>query len=251
MNARKGSVLVYAVLVIAVLLASALAFSSLLNSSVKQTRFVGDATEAYYAAESGAERALWSVRKNDELIPPGDCGLGYLKCAVSIDDQNVKRIQMKLAKDQTFQFDLFNPDNPGAGANVESLRISWGSLAAFPEISSVEWTPGAQLNWNEYPAAAVNKRIIGVTGFDNYFSASKNYRVRVKALRSDMNNLDLQLFSSDNGGGSSVNFPNFLLVNSTGESSGATQTVTVKFNRYPPLSGMFDYVLFSEAKLKK
>lgn len=254
MNARPGAVLVYAVLMIALLLASALAFSSLLSGSLRQTTMVSNASEAYYLAESGAEKALWSVRKNDAILPAGDCGFGVLnKCTLSIDPESLSSLKLDLPKDQSIQFDLFNPDNNASGAGVESLFAIWtGGGSGIAEISSVEWPSGVQFTWQEYPVASVTKRIFtGNQGRDNSFAANKNYRVRVKALRADINGLQLSLNTQDNGTGTAVNFPNFLMVKSTGESGTSSQVVNVKFNRYPPMSGMFDYVLFSEAKLRK
>ena len=85
----------------------------------------------------------------------------------------------------------------------------------------------------------------------NSFSGNKNYRVRVKALYGDVDDLEIKLFSLDNKHGQQLVFPNYLNIKATGSYRGANQSLSAEMPRYAPTLGLFDYVLFSEEILEK
>ena len=206
---------------------------------------------AHYAAESGVEKALFTIRKTDNLPATGDCGLANQNCTVEVAEQAISELKLDLAVNQTVQFDLAKTDNK-FGAGVESVGLAWDQGIARLEVTGVEL---AGANIIHVPAAGttpVVKNLFG-GGFAsvNMFGANKNYRVRIKALYGDAKNLKIKLFSLDNQLGKQLPFSNFLKIKTEGTQGEANQNVSVDMNRYAPAQGIFDYVLFSEEPLVK
>jgi len=251
MAARKASVLVYAILVVSAMLASAVAISSLLSGSIRQSRFELDAAGAYYSAESGVEKALYQIRTKDSLPAVGDCGFAGIGCEIAVVSDDVREITVPYVQNETIQFDLFNPDNNLVGAGVECVKFEAENPAAIIEVTSVDWPAGASVAWQAYPNQPVQKRIFtGATNIDNFFAAAKNYRTRVKFLNSVPGTMKITL-GNDGACAAKLPFPNYLVVKATGNYLNASRTVSVKMQRYAPMVGLFDYVLFSEEKLTK
>ena len=73
---KKGTALFMALMILSGALIVSLGAASLIVSSVKQAQMQVYSTNAYYAAESGAERLLWEIRKNGADL--SDCGGTFL-----------------------------------------------------------------------------------------------------------------------------------------------------------------------------
>ena len=63
-NNNKGTALLMTILILNVVVLVSLAAAGLVNSGVKMGGTQAKSTKAYFAAEAGAERALWEWRKN-------------------------------------------------------------------------------------------------------------------------------------------------------------------------------------------
>ena len=61
---KRGTALFLALMILSGALIASLGAASLIVSSVKQAQTQVYSTNAYYAAEAGAERVLWEIRKN-------------------------------------------------------------------------------------------------------------------------------------------------------------------------------------------
>jgi len=257
LNNQRGNVLIYALLIIAAILSTTIVISNLVQSSIKQTRFIADAQAAFYAAESGMEKALYSVRKDDVVPENGDCAAGA-DCQIEINDKEVAELNLNLAQNDSVQFDLFNPNDNSAAAGIESIGFEWDNQSAWLEMSAVSWPSGSSV---ELPKWAVGMEIkdlpaqkflySGGAAINNFVSSGKNYRIRVKALYNQARNLRIKLFSTDNLQGEQKPFPNFLKIKTVGSNAESTQTLRAEMPRYAPLSGLFDYVLFSEEIISK
>ena len=249
--------MIYALLTIAAVLSTTIVISNLVQNSIKETGFVSSAVAAYYAGESGLEKALFDIRKKDVLPKNGDCGVDY-ECELTIDDQSTAELALDLKKDQTVQFDLFNFEDNSLSSKAESMGLSWLNNGSWLEVTTVAWAAGAVIDWQQ-PSAPFAKEDLNVqkylyssgTAINNVLSANKNYRVRVKALYDDAQDLKIKLFNTDNLLGQQLAFPNFLNIKVVGSDRDSTQTVVAEMPRFSPLGGLFDYVLFSEGKLVK
>jgi len=63
-NNQSGIVLILAILLIAAVISTAAIFTSLTIRNLQQSRLVDQAIQAHYIAESGAEHALYQVRRS-------------------------------------------------------------------------------------------------------------------------------------------------------------------------------------------
>jgi hypothetical protein len=254
---QRGNVLIYALLTIAAVLSTTIVISNLIQNSIKETGFVSSAMSAYYAGESGLEKALFDIRKQDILPKNGDCGVSYA-CELTIDDQSTAELDLELKKDQTVQFDLFNFDDNSLSGKAESMGLSWLSNGSWLEVTTVAWDVGVAIDWQQ-PTVPFDKEDLNVqkylyssgTSINNALSANKNYRVRVKALYDDAQDLKIKLFNTDNLLGQQLAFPNFLNIKVVGSDRDSTQTIVAEMPRWSPLAGLFDYVIFSEVQLVK
>lgn len=249
--------MIYALLTIAAILSTSIVISNLVQNSIKQTRFIADAQAAFYNAESGMENALYSIRKNDVLPEDGDCGISA-DCEVETSEKEVSELNLNLAANESVQFDLFNPEDSALTTGVESIGFQWDGPSTWLEVSAISWLAGSPLSlpvWasgTEIKDLPVQKFLYsGGAGISNFISPAKNYRVRVKALYGEARNLRIRLFSADDLTGEQKPFPNFLKIKTIGDNAESTQTIRAEMPRYAPLSGLFDYVLFSEEIISK
>jgi hypothetical protein len=61
---NRGTALFLALMILTGVLIVSLGAASLISSGLKQSRTQTHSTKAYFAAEAGAERVLWEIRKN-------------------------------------------------------------------------------------------------------------------------------------------------------------------------------------------
>lgn len=256
-NGRSGNVLIYALLIIAAVLSTTIVISNLVQSSLKETRYVASAGAAYYAAESGLEKALYNIRKIDFLPKDGDCHVGF-DCELSVDDKATAELSLNLKKNDTIQFDLFSLEDNSLSDNAESMGLTWDGDDTWLEVSLAVWDKGGVIDWQTQSAPFVKddlnvQKYLYSSGpaINNALSANKNYRVRVKALYGEAQNLKIKLSNADNLLGAPLAFPNFLKIKTVGSDHNSTQTIKAEMPRFSPLGGVFDYVLFSEEKIVK
>ncbi len=256
-NNQQGNVLIYSLLTIAAILSTTIVISNFVQSTIKQSRFVNNASSAFYAAEAGMEKALFSVRKKDIIPADGDCDVGS-QCQLEINGEAVAELKLDLKKNQTVQFDLFNPGDNTKSSHVESVKLNWQNNGAWLELTYIPWSVGGMVlfpPWDESieigELSAQKMLFSGGSATVNAFSASKNYRVRVKALYQDAEDLAVNLYSLDNLQGEHLAFPNFLKIKTTGSFQESNQTINAEMPRYAPTLGLFDYVIFSEEIIKK
>ncbi len=69
---NKGSAILITLLILTSILTIGLATASLIVPGIIMNRTQMGSTVAFYAAEAGAERSLWEVRKNDFTLPDFD-----------------------------------------------------------------------------------------------------------------------------------------------------------------------------------
>lgn len=69
---NNGTALFMTLIILTSILTVSLAIADLVRQGVKISGVQGNSTIAYFAAEAGAERALWEARKNSYTLPSGD-----------------------------------------------------------------------------------------------------------------------------------------------------------------------------------
>lgn len=271
---QKGNVLLLALLVMAGIMTAGLAIGTIILNEIKQARNIDFSALAYYAAESGVEEALYKLRKEDAVLscPAGNCGAnGFctlggqepcLRDAGNLENQSSWartaddkewQIYGKIDKDNTLQVDLYDPDG-NAAAGIESLKIQWTPQCAPTETSTIDvsyiaWNPAS--GWSVDTEKKFKYSSSASPVINNGFSGIKSYRVRIKALYCDISNLVVTAWGNDNAAAPQVQIPARVVLNSVGQYSNLRQAIRMTMPRRSPMSGLYDYVLFSECSLVK
>jgi hypothetical protein len=269
---KRGSVLLLSLLVMSGVLIVGASLGTISVLNLRQSRVIDDAVIAFAAAESGAEQTLYQIRRvgatsatlnanpdhDDSLIASG-VPMGYgARWSRSLQSTETT-IFAAIPKDRSYEVVLWDPETPSNPAGAESLSFAWDDLCGGTsglEVLATGWDPGASGGFNpsvafhgDSPALTflhIDPRVI-----DNDFQAAKAYRVRLRAKNCDIFNLAITAYSADNAGGTQVPIPSRLAVESVGTYATARQAMELKLPRLQPLSGAFDFVIFSQCSLLK
>lgn len=243
---------------------------SILN--LRQARAVDDAVSAFAAAESGAEQTLYQLRRagstitslNAEADDGSDPVLSGPEMANASSWSRVvtgteTTIFTSIPENRSYEVVLWDPEAPNSPAGVESMTFSWddscGGTSAL-EVISAGWDPssgggftGRASIHGDSPAFTFLHADPYV--IDNFFDSTWAYRVRLRAKGCDIYNLAINAYSAPQGLGSQVGIPSRVSVTVNGTYGSARQAVELKLPRLQPLSGIFDYVVFSQCSLLK
>lgn len=253
-NSQEGSILVLTLLIMSIMAVIALTLSVVIINQLKFSQNIDNAMNAYYGAESGIELGLYETRKldltQDYSTGMFDNGVEWERRVELLRDEITFN---RILENKSIQLDLFDPDNPecnSVGDNAiecinESMIVTWDGQVNL-EISYTEWPIGPIVNWS--PTEQTEKRFIATTSpyVLNTLKTDHNYRVKVKPLFDDVENLSITLYNQDDGLGDIVPIPNFLVINGVGSFRNSKQGIRVDVPRKIPLSPLFDYVIFSE-----
>jgi len=251
-----------------------LGIGAIIINEIRQARNIDFSALAYYAAESGVEQALYKLRKEEAVLncPAGSCDengfctLGgqepCLKSSGNLSNQSSWtrvvtdkewQIYGKIKKDETLQVDLYNPEGTSA-AGVESIKIQWTPQCIPPatstiEVSYIAWNPAT--GWSQDTEKKFKYSALASPVINNGFSSVKSYRMRIKSLYCNIGNLTVTAWGNDNANVPQVEIPARIVLNSIGQYSNLRQAIRMTMPRKSPMSGLYDYVLFSECSLVK
>ena len=303
---QSGMVLILAILIIASVLATAVVFSNLVISQIRQSRLIDQSIQAYYLAESGAERALYQTRRQ-EAIKAHDCDviqtgsvcqsngwcsattpsnsvpcinvdqgdLSGLAGSWNIEVTNEKELSIFLNIGESFQVDLFNPYQvSGFETGMESFEITGppGSQLAA-ELSNVTWlvggTPDCDPDVYTPPQPAITRGNIDIkldgssTYLVNVYSTDPSINPNCSYILRISNTLlpnaapgqfTLAIFNQAldvDPVTDQLVIPSRLIINAQADFGQSHQEVRVKTPIRPPLSGLYDFVVFSEEEIIK
>lgn len=271
-DSRRGSVLLLSLLVMSGVLIVGASLGTISVLNLRQARVIDDAVIAFAAAESGAEQTLYQIRRvgassatlnaspdhDDSIVDSGVAMGNGSRWSRSLTSTETT-IFASIPKDRSYEVVLWNPETPASPAGAESLTFSWdddcGGTSGL-EVLATGWDPAASGGFN--PSVAFHGDSPALTFLhvepkviDNDFMASKAYRVRLRAKTCDIFNLAITAYSSDNAAGVQVPIPSRLAVESVGTYGTARQAMELKLPRLQPLSGAFDFVIFSQCSLLK
>lgn len=246
----RGNVLLLALFAMSSILLGGMAVGTLVLREIRAARTADASQVAYYAAESGNERALYEIRKlglsPHELAADADLdnGASYAREIV----QEPAPIFTSIAKDAVYELVLYDPAATPPSGGVAELTVDWDAAcgaSSVIEMSAVTFTPG--VGWTP----SINKFRYandGPVSFTLSNPGSDAARVRLKAERCDAVNVRIDAFDA---GGAPVAFPDRVAIVSTGEYRGTRQATQVVAPTVSTLSGLFDFVLFSECEIVK
>lgn len=294
---QSGMVLILALLIIAAILATAIIFSNLIIREIQQSRLIDQSIQAYYLAESGAERALYQTRRR-EAVQGDDCNVivvgsscqesnGYcsltnneVSCITGTEDNlatrngwlvtvaNEPETTVNLKVGESFQLDLFSPYQGGDFiTNIEAFRVSsnLSSPMLYGEITNLTWLLGGSANCPlDNPAISKGEISLSggtssyITGFpgDPEINPNCSYVLRLGNIllpQAQAGQFTITIHSSATGDPRVNRFdiPSRLIIDSQADFGRSRQKVRVKTPIRPPLSGLYDFVIFSEEEIVK
>ena len=240
--------------------------------TLRQARVLDDSIIAFAAAESGAEQTLYQLRRAGtetttlNANPADTSGVQFSGAPMANGSGWSRSITAsettlfaEVPKNRVYEIVLWNPESPASPAGVESMTFSWDDVCGGTsglEVLAAGWDPAGVGGFD--PDVAFHGSSAALTFLrtlprviDNDFSASKAYRIRLRAKVCDIFNMAVSAYSADNAAGAQVEIPSRVAVAANGTFGTARQAVELRLPRLQPLSGVFDYVIFSQCSILK
>lgn len=272
---REASTILISLLIMSAVLSSALYINVMSLRQMKQSNNIDNSIMAFYAAESGNEQAVYYIRKMEDLEVENLAVGGSISGPDNLVEREVTDelpiINIGLKKNEFYQIDIFDQEDISLGSNLGSLSMEWDSDcsdASWIELTINEWEiEGGEINWGfDENHAHISKCLLNPPNEPNAFpieigdgsacidfNPNNAYQFRFKALYCDISNLNISAKDND---GASLSFKNIYNSLSIGEyplagEEASRQALRVSLRKSSPLSGLFDYVIFSEKSLIK
>lgn len=281
---QSGMVLILAILIIAAVLGAAVSFSNLIIREIRQSRLIDQSIQAYYLAESGSEKALYQVRRQEAVIacPAGSscdqtfgrCSPPYaeIPCIVSsgnleilgswqIAADNESDVSIMLKRGGSFQVDLFNSlESAQSDINTVKVNSDVGSPmleGEFINLTKVLGVSGFSSCENQPPVfkeeLAAGTYIEALDG--QSISNECSYSFKLKHLLPSgqpFGVFTISIYNSTpSGSRTQRKIPSRLFIDSQASFGLSLQKIRVRTATRPPLSGLYDFVLFSEEEIVK
>lgn len=267
--ARRGTILLLALLVLSSVVIASSGLSSLILNSLQQARIIDSSIVAYYAAEGAAEEAVYYARKTtlgetweaDLTVVPGSAvrlqnGATWYRI-VSGKEQVVNTL---IPQDSFYEVALYDPDQEGAllADQISVVRLDWSNDPCAEEddicpaliITMVKWDPLSD-QWSE--DALTSWRFAsdanGATS-TQYLNIAPSYLYKMRLRAEDGDIKDVMVRGYDEGG-QAVDLPGRVRIDAYGNFGTTRQHLAVRLPRRTPLSGLFDFAIFSECSLVK
>lgn len=245
----------------ATVVAASVGMSSLILNSLQQTRIIDAAIASYYAAETGIEDGMYAARRLDRVPDSvstavfaggGTSGAKWTRTVTDREDV----IYMTLPRDSFVELALYDPAVGTTSENIGRIEINmppstpWTVNCAGPSslvASVIGWNTGANnanIIQNSYTGTG------GTASFSIPNPAALN-RVRLRAQGCDIEGLQIRGYDDAVPPGTLKPLPGRIKIDSRGTYAGVEQRLTATLPRQTPLSGVYDFVIFSECSLVK
>jgi hypothetical protein len=246
-----------ALLVLSTILVTAVSVGQIAYLEIVLVKTNNETVVATYAAESALEQGAYRVRNYQDTLPAltGSKVLpnngSWTRVASSTEGSLVLR---PLYKNLTRGFDFYDPESGGAGGR-ESVKITidscdgseWIELGYQPfDPSTLALGTFQKIRYN--CTAGVNQVI-----YNNSVQATTAYRLYIRYVQgtnASLSRLTVTGCTLDNGGGT-CSLPGRVDITATGSYRTATRTMDLVMPRLSPISGVFDYGIFSECQIIK
>ncbi|MFC1687771.1 pilus assembly PilX N-terminal domain-containing protein [Patescibacteria group bacterium] len=275
---QQGIALIFSLLILSIVTLIGLGITAVITRELRLSQNIGHSVAAFYASESGVERGLYRVKEGktrDDAVgdvvsdiqaytsTSFDSGAEYDNEATDFTSTD----EVDILENESIQIDYTELNPPWVGAGIDSWEFEWddvNSTAERLEVTFIGWreTPNFDLTENTFKliidTTAGNQKIINSIGPDLDPFRDKFYRVRIKALGSDsvdttetVKKVKLSAWTLGDGGGVLVNSSTSIVVQATGQKQRFNQSLTAIVPWQTALSGIFDFVLFTEYDLLK
>lgn len=263
-SSRRGSTLLLALLVMTTVLVIAVSLSQLVAVEAILARANNETVVATYAAESGLEQGAYRTRVYGDAVST----LGKSPQVLSNQatwsrsaTNNVGSLILRnLQKNLSRGFDFFDADMPNAAGGKESIIIDildcdgseWFELG-FQRFDPTTYSFGTFFK-SRFPCSASGAPGNSTTYTNNSsIVATSAYRLYIKYLqgnRSSISRLTITGCTGDNGAGT-CNMTGVVDLTALGSYRGSTRTMDLVMPRFSPVSGVFNYGVFSECQIIK
>lgn len=288
---QSGMVLILAILIIGAVIGTVSLFSNLIIRNIQQSRLIDNSIQAYYLAESGSEKALHQVRRrqgvidcsdidgsptafcqangfcsNDNEVPCVSENKGTL--AVSNNWKVATSTELAtnflLAPGESFQIDLFNPVKSYL-SNVDIVELDSSTfdnmllLAEFTNITNI-LDIASQANCISQPPVVKDFISLDISGIPTAIDGIKgvsileecSYSLRLDYLvDTNSENPEVVIVTVADGTGNQIPIPGRIIIDAEAEFGDSSQRVRVRTPIRPPVSGLLDFVVFSEERIIK
>jgi hypothetical protein len=284
----RGTALLLAILVLTQITVAAVGLGTLVISSLQQARLLDSSVAAYYAAESAAEQAIYTVRR-DDVFPDSD--LDQRKApSVTLDNRakwertvtaGETDLVIRLPQDAGYEIDLidFDKDLTDDQPEIAWLRMTWvppagcdmADTCPILEVSAVSFDPNVTDSWEKMSGLdqATSDSVFetieysGVTTPFYYGSMTRRFtdglavvgltpgRLNIVRLRAEAAAIDRLTVRALNESGVQLAVPGRVKIDTVGRMGGTEQRLTVRMPRRPPLMGIYNFAVFSECSLVK
>jgi len=271
---KLGSALLLGLIIMSIILSSTLYVNYLSLRSIKQSLNIDNSIVAYYGAETGNEQAIYYIRKVEDLDVailnlPGSIAVPETLVSRTVDDEIIN-VLIALEKDKTYQLDVFDPEDLFEASLISYISLEWEDNCdsnSIIELTTNEWVAEENIMWGAIQN--INKCLLDISLLevespieidgsgslceDIRLDPDNSYQFRFKALNCDIYNLSIRAFDARD---QPISFKNIYTIASVGEypvnkKESNRQALRVNLRKFSPLSGLFDYVIFSEKSLVK
>jgi hypothetical protein len=271
-------------LVVAVVTAATSASAVVVMNNLQRSTKINESMIAQYAAESGIERSLFWLQDQrargatltetiddlqtfeSDLIPDG-------RIHYEIDDRATKKgvesLTTALNLQEITTIDLYDPDDPTQRIDPNSVTIDWFDYCpekpvtpkvgcTWIETRLAAWDPNA-VDFPDPRGADVTREVQAYGEGPLTISLNPNSRYRLQVKQLFGGELDQGTYTPYGGRVTRLfvkpdlgtTLPGHAVVKSIGRFGSAVQGMEIVVPWRVPLSGIFDYVLFSEETIHK
>jgi len=264
-NNQKGVVLVMSVLIMSMLVIIGVTVGTIVLNQLKEAKGTDFSIMAYYAADSATESALYKLRKleisPDELNINDNSGTFSNAASWTRNITGTQNYSTFLGVNDSMLLDLYDADiNCG---QVRCVDFVWDDIVDADEpdpdmeitFYSLDTTGGMQV------LPARGNQDVYYFGIDNEdpktarianLASDICYTVRIKALKAAAHIEEIKTYSDVACDSTSrIGIPSYLTINSLGIYQDSRQRLNTLVFKKSPLSGIFEYALFSEEDIVK
>ena len=266
-NNHSGVVLIMSLMILAVMIISVVALSRVIVGEVKMTRNSDNSIVAFYAAETGVEKALYYLKlgrqnanfadflelEGDEIFMDNERNYSFAQSTTTSD--YFEAFDITTSSPATAQLILPDGSIPIWSDSLLSSNytINWEINNCSPTHSSDRLEVSATSLYKDFdnsPFKSDTQQFIYTCGcnsddncneiFSNSIDANKLYYFTFRPLDSDITYLKL---TPEN------KYPGQANIEVVGNYRQSSHTINVKVNTMAPASNIFSYVLFSDDEL--
>ncbi|MBU0670543.1 hypothetical protein KKF29_00115, partial [Patescibacteria group bacterium] len=228
-----------------------------------------DSGKAYYAAESGLEKSLYTLKINREqragLANTVNEILGFQnellknnsKWSINSVTDSEDSVSTPLAQLNSMEVNYYNPDDYATSIITGSsqLEVTWieTSACAAPtdvEITVNKWHAGY---WPEDPDKEdiVEKFLASGGSYTRALDSGWFYQVRARPMDCDLDEITITAIDTTSSQPKVVPIYGELTITSIGESGRSKQALVAKTTWQVPIYSLYDFALFSECDIVK